>query len=92
MAVRERNTMEKLHNEGFHKFHFTPHTIRVATLRTVRWVCHLERFGKTRNVYRISVGQLAATSDFARPILSVDGRIACKWFVRKNHVRNNWIK
>jgi hypothetical protein len=46
----------KLHNEEIHHLYSSPNKIRVIKSRTMRWVGHIARMGKS-NAYRILVGK-----------------------------------
>jgi hypothetical protein len=47
----------KLHNEELHNLYSSPNLIRMIKSKTMRWVGHVARMGKTRNACRILVGK-----------------------------------
>jgi hypothetical protein len=57
----------KLHNRELHNFYSSPDIIRQIKLRRMRWVGHMARMGKGRNVYRILVGKPEGKRPLERP-------------------------
>jgi hypothetical protein len=47
----------RLHSEELHKLYTSPYIIRAMNSRMVRWVGHVVRMGKMRNIYKILVGK-----------------------------------
>jgi hypothetical protein len=57
----------KLLNKELRDLYSTPRIIRIIKSRRVRWVCHVERKGEKRNVYRLLVGKPEGKRPLGRP-------------------------
>jgi hypothetical protein len=56
----------KLHNEELNNLYSSPNTVRVTKSRRMRWVGHVARNGKKRDVYRVLVGKPEGESPLGR--------------------------
>jgi hypothetical protein len=57
----------KLHNEEVHNLYSSPSIIRKIKSKRMRWVGHVARMGKNRNVYRTLVGKPEGEGPLGRP-------------------------
>jgi hypothetical protein len=55
----ESISRRELHNEELRNLYSSPSIIRIIKSRRMRWVGHVARMGKKRNVYRLLVGRKA---------------------------------
>jgi hypothetical protein len=59
--------LRKLHNEELHNLYSSPSIIRIIKSRGKRWMGHVARVGKKRNVYRLLVGKPKGKRLLGRP-------------------------
>jgi hypothetical protein len=57
----------KLHNEELHILYSSPNIIRKMKSMRMRWVGHVARMGKERNVYRVLVGKTEGKKVLGKP-------------------------
>jgi hypothetical protein len=57
----------KLHSGELHNLYSSPDIIRQIKSRGMRWVGHVARMGKRRNVYRVLVGKPEGKRPLQRP-------------------------
>jgi hypothetical protein len=57
----------KLHNGELHSLYSSPDIIRQIKSRRMRWVGHVARVGKERNVYRVLVGKPEGKRSLEKP-------------------------
>jgi hypothetical protein len=57
----------KLHNEELSDLYSLPNILRVVKSRRMRWVGHVARMGKMRDIYRVLVGMPEGKRPFGRP-------------------------
>jgi hypothetical protein len=57
----------KLHNEELHNLYSSPSIIRIIKSRRMRWVGHVARMGKKRNVDRLLAGKLEGKRPLGKP-------------------------
>ena len=57
----------KLHNEELNDLYCSPYIVRVMQSRRMRWVEHVTRMGKRRDVYRVLVEKPEGNILLGRP-------------------------
>jgi hypothetical protein len=62
-----RGEWRKLHNGELHNLYSSPDIIRKIKPKRMRWVGHVARMGKGRNVYRVLVGKPEGKRLLGRP-------------------------
>jgi hypothetical protein len=55
--IRERGSVEKLHNKELNDLYSSPNIVRLIKSRKMRWTGHVVRMGERRGVYRVLVGE-----------------------------------
>jgi hypothetical protein len=63
----EDGSWRKLHNDELHNLYSSPNIVRVVKSRRLRWVGHVARMGKVRDVYRVLVGRPEDKRPLGRP-------------------------
>jgi hypothetical protein len=71
----------KLHNEELNDLYFSPHIIRVIKLGRMRWVGHVNVWGKGEVYTGFWWGNLRKTDHMKEP--GVDGKTILRWIFRK---------
>jgi len=71
----------RLHNEELNDLYSSPNIVRVIKSRRMRWVGHVARMGKEREVYRVLVGKLEGKNHWGD--LGVNGWIILGWTSRR---------
>jgi hypothetical protein len=56
-----------LHNDELHSLYSSPNIVRVIKSRRMRWVGHVARMGKGRDVYRVLVRRPEGKKPLGRP-------------------------
>jgi hypothetical protein len=74
--------LTELHTDELHDLYFSSDRIRAIKTRRMRWARHVARTGKTRNAYKILVGN----PDGKRAVRRRWDQIILKWILMRSAV------